>query len=848
VKPRREAKIAARLSLFLMALVLGVFVTILLSGKYLLKYAEVMQDSLALRLLTAARFAASLMDEAALNELREPADMKTELYRQKREELIRFAEREKVTFVYFMRVVNGKLQYIIDNDQDPKTQVTLGMATDPDGYVMNAFAGKAVSTHMGSYAGIWDGLMSAYAPVFGAQGQVVAVAGVDIENSAITAATRRNAFFNRLFALEVSAILVVGAVLLVISYRNAKEYLRVSRAKSQFLSNVSHQMRTPMNVILGMSELAYREYGKPKGLEYIEDIKQAGSNLLSLINDVLDFSEMEAGRMEIANTRYHAASLLFDVTTVLRVQTGCKRIELFTNLDESIPSVMIGDEARVRQVLLNLLSNAVKYTERGFIRFTARSEPRPGSSVLLTFTVEDSGIGIRAEDTEKLFDKFSRLEVERNAHILGMGLGLPIARKLCSAMGGDVTVKSEYGVGSVFTATLVQEVADAAPMGWGLNAKASTESEPSRARFTAPGFRVLAVDDIFTNLAVVGGLLAPYKMDVHVCESGAEAVELARKKRFDLIFMDHMMPGMDGIETTKAIRALGEGFARLPIVALTANAVPGIRKMFLENGFDDFLPKPIETSKLREQLEKWIPEERRAPAEKESDLTYKVGRVKGRIVITLGLREKEDEKSEGGPLEIEGVDAVKGLALCGGSPAAYRKVLELYQRDAEAKMKYLSASYAESDLKNFTIHVHGLKSSSANVGAAGLSKMAESLEEAGKAGDMASIREHADAFRQALSDVCARVRAALPAEHQKKSENFSEYPELISRLKTLEEALEARDVGMADGVLAELSKASLGSETEDALSEISDLVLTAEFEKAIENLGTLLKGTHPGTQ
>ena len=476
------------------------------------------------------------------------------------------------------------------------------------------------------------------------------------------------------------------------------------------------------------------------------------------------------------------------------------------------------------------------------MRFTARSEPRPGSSVLLTFTVEDSGIGIRAEDMEKLFDKFSRLEVERNAHILGMGLGLPIARRLCNAMGGDVTVKSEYGVGSVFTATLVQEVADAAPMGWGLNARASAKSEPSRARFTAPGFRVLAVDDISTNLAIVGGLLAPYKMDVRVCESGAEAVELARKKQFDLIFMDHMMPGMDGIETTKAIRALGESFAKLPIVALTANAVPGMREMFLENGFDDFLPKPIETSKLREQLEKWIPEERRTPVEKESDLAYKVERVKGRIVVTLGLREKEDGKSGGGPLEIEGVDAVKGLALCGGSPAAYRKVLELYQRDAEAKMKYLSASYAESDLKNFTIHVHGLKSSSANVGAAGLSKMAEFLEEAGKAGDMASIRERADAFQQALSDVCARVRAALPAENQKKNRNFSEPSELVPRLKTLKEALEAQDMGMVDGVLAELSKASLSPETEDVLSEISDLVLTAEFEKAIENLRTLPRG------
>ncbi|MDR2527605.1 MAG: response regulator [Synergistaceae bacterium] len=823
------------LPLFLSALsfvlICGVFATIFLSGKYLLEYAEVMQDSLSLRLLTTARFAAGLMDEDTLNELREPADMEKELYRQKREELMRFAEKEKITYVYFMRIVGEELRYIIDNDQDPKTQVTLGMTTAPDGYVMNAFAGRAVSTHMGNYAGIWEGLMSAYAPVFDARGQVVAVAGVDIKDSAITAATRQNTTLNRIFSFEISAIIVVGVTLLALSYRNAKAYLRALQIKNRFLSQMSHQMRTPMNVIIGMSELAQREYGKPKGLEHIGYVKQAGSNLLSLINDILDFSEIEAGRMEIQNARYRTASLLIDVMLTLRAQIGEKEITFLSDLDKSIPSVMIGDETRVRQILLNLLSNAVKYTKKGFVKFTARSDLRPDASVFLTFTVEDSGIGVRTEDLDKLFDKFSRLDAERNTHILGTGLGLPIARKLCNAMGGDITVRSEYGVGSTFTATIAQEIADAAPMG-----PLSDETpELYDLRFTAPGFRVLAVDDIPTNLAVIEGLLAPYKMDLRTCESGAEAVELARKGRFDLVFMDHMMPGMDGIEAVRAIRAMGDD--QPLIVALTANAVPGMREVFLENGFDDFLSKPIEISKLRELLEKWVPTERRAPVKKKSDLMYKVGKVNGKITITLESKEREKSGTGEAP-EIEGIDAAKGLALCGGSPTAYRKVLELYHRDAEARMECLSLSYAESDLKNFTIHAHGMKSSSANIGAARLSAMAASLEEAGKGGDMGYIRASVGAFQKALSEMSGRIRAALSKENKKRREAVGPVA-LASRLKALKEALEARDVGTVDNLLTQLSEMSLEPQTADVLTEISDLVLSAEFEKAAEKLTRL---------
>ncbi|MDR2528714.1 MAG: response regulator [Synergistaceae bacterium] len=621
-----------------------------------------------------------------------------------------------------------------------------------------------------------------------------------------------------------------------------------SRSKSSFLARMSHEIRTPMNAIIGMSELAWREYGEPKGLEYIKDIRRAGDHLLSIINDILDFSKIESDRLELVNARYEMASLLNDVFAILRPRLNEKVLSFTYDVDTFMPAFMTGDVSRVRQVLLNLLSNAVKYTEKGFVKFTARCSKnnKNGGGALLTFTVEDSGIGIRPEDLGKLFGRFSRVDSKRNINIEGTGLGLSIAQSLCRAMGGDITVKSEYGKGSVFTATMAQQVADLRPMA-SLTHKNASWAEAGKPRFSAPGFRLLVVDDNATNLKVTEGLLAPYEMEVETRQSGEESLERVKEKDFELVMMDHMMPGMDGIEAAKAIRALGGRCTKLPIVALTANAMSGMREMFLENGFDDFLPKPIEISKLHELLEKWIPKERRAPIKKKDDLTCKVEKADGRSAAVPEPRKGGD----GPPIEAEGLDAARGLTQCGGSPDAYREVLSLYRRDAEEKMKYLSFSYAESELKTFTVHVHGLKTSSANIGASDLSKMAAALEAAGKDGDMEYIRARVDSFRQALSEMCVRVQAALPAETHEPPEKSGEQSgerqeepvslESLERLETLQEALEARDVGTVDKILSELSKAPLTPRTVKLLSEISDLVLTAEFEKAMEKLMPLLR-------
>ncbi|MDR1686893.1 MAG: transporter substrate-binding domain-containing protein [Desulfovibrio sp.] len=393
---------------------------------------------------------------------------------------------------------------------------------------------------------------------------------------------------------------------------------RAVKTKSEFLARTSHEIRTPMNAVIGLSELAQREYGTPEALEYIRGIRNAGANLLAVINDILDFSQIDSGKLPIHPGRYETASLLNDVLAVIRVRTAETPLELLTNISPDIPAFMIGDAGRIRQILLNLLSNAVKYTNEGFIKFSAYGTPLTENTIRLTFVVEDSGIGIRQEDIPKLFGEFVRIEDPRHSGIEGTGLGLAIARSLCLAMGGDVTARSAYGKGSAFTAELVQTMEDPTPMGGPADITTAAHAEAPRISFTAPEADVLIVDDLPGNLLVAEGLLAPYRMRLFSCLSGREAVELVQARPFDLVLMDHMMPEMDGVEATRAFRAMDDERCRnMPVVALTANAVSGMKEMFLANGFNDFLSKPVDVRKLDAVLRQWIPARKRRPAPSE---------------------------------------------------------------------------------------------------------------------------------------------------------------------------------------------------------------------------------------
>jgi CheY-like chemotaxis protein/anti-sigma regulatory factor (Ser/Thr protein kinase) len=585
---------------------------------------------------------------------------------------------------------------------------------------------------------------------------------------------------------------------------------------------MSHEIRTPMNAIIGLSELARREYGKPKALEYIAGIKSAGASLLAIINDILDFSKIESGRVDITPSPYEMGSLLNDVLTIIKVRMRETSLELISEAAPDIPGVMIGDATRVKQILLNLLNNAVKYTHKGFVKFAVSWERMGEDEIRLIFTVEDSGIGIKQEDMQKLFGEFTRFDEKRNINIEGTGLGLSIARSLSRAMGGDITVESEYGKGSLFTAVLTQIVADWQPMGNAADIT-TTRSETQSVTFIAPEAEVLLVDDFPSNLLVAEGLLIPYRMRLTTCLNGQEAVELVRQRPFDLVLMDHMMPVMDGVEATRAIRDMDEERCRtIPIVALTANAVAGMREMFLENGFNDYLSKPIDVRQLDIVLKEWIPagKRRRAPKEDESNW--------------------EDAASLETLLPvIEGLDAAAGVTRVGGSPARYLDLLGTFCRDVEARSALLENEPDEAALPSFTTQVHALKSALANIGAANLSRAAARLEQAGRESKLSAIREELAPFRERLGVLKAQIGEFLASSRSKDEKPAG--AEVMEVLARLGKALEAKNFDEIDLALEQAQSRLPAGAMREAVCEIADFILTAEFEKAADALNALFE-------
>jgi signal transduction histidine kinase/CheY-like chemotaxis protein len=376
--------------------------------------------------------------------------------------------------------------------------------------------------------------------------------------------------------------------------------------KSNFLAKMSHEIRTPMNAVIGMGELISRENISDTAREYIVKLRRAAKGLLAIINDILDFSKIESGKLDLVNAPFRSSEMLSDVMSIIDIRAEQKSLQFCKDIAPDIPDVLSGDESRVRQILINLLTNAVKYTPEGSVTLSINSKAIDDQKIRLSVSVSDTGIGIEPQNISKLFGTFNQFDSKRNAGIEGTGLGLAISKNLCNAMGGDIVVESVYGEGSTFTATMILEKYDIEA---DLLPAAETESD-SDVFFTAPDAKVLIVDDLEINVEIAAELLTIAEIEADTALSGREALEKCKLVKYDLILMDHMMPEMDGIETAAAIRALeGDLYKDVPVIALTANAVSGVREMFIQNGMNDFVSKPIEIKDLLTALKKWLPAE-----------------------------------------------------------------------------------------------------------------------------------------------------------------------------------------------------------------------------------------------
>ena len=519
-----------------------------------------------------------------------------------------------------------------------------------------------------------------------------------------------------------------------------------NKHKTSFLANVSHEIRTPMNAIIGMTDLLFYEPLNKRQMGFVNDIKVSAHSLLSIINDILDMSKIEAGKLELNPINYDFQSLLDNVHSMFTYVTKKKGIEFKYETEGNMPRYLYGDDIRLKQVLTNICGNAVKYTERGYVKFkvTAMDDK-------LTFEIKDSGIGMRKEDLPKLFNSFQRIETEQNRTIVGTGLGLSISKTFVEMMGGTIMVDSEYEQGSVFIIII--------PIVLGKKEDVkSSKGLLDGHTLVAPDAKVLVVDDNEFNIRVAEGLLGLFKINAQTASSGKEAIDLVQKNEYDLVFMDHMMPEMDGVEATGIIRNLGGKFKDMPIIALTANAVQGAKEMFLSNGFDGFISKPIDIQEMYGILKEWLP-------------TEKIDIKNEKIIQEEHAKETESEFiSE--LYKIDEIDVEIGLKRVSGMENMYRETLELFNKKLVTECLGMYDKLNYGDISGFAISVHAMKSALSTIGAMSMSETALRLETAAKGNDFEFCVQRFPVFRNKLlklnNDLTAVLQEHTETDNKKK--------------------------------------------------------------------------------
>ncbi|MBQ7954504.1 MAG: response regulator [Lachnospiraceae bacterium] len=668
---------------------------------------------------------------------------------------------------------------------------------------------------------------------------VVEISKVYINNGQVSG----NGLCLGLIFLLVMAAIKTGQDLLKVD-RERQRILLDNETKAGFLAKMSHEIRTPINTMIGMNEMIARESKDPAIELYVANAQEAGKTLLALVNDVLDFSRMESGHLNLTETVYQLASLINDEVHMVQARAEKKQLEVVVNVDKKLPSYLYGDEVRIKQIISNLLSNAVKYTEEGTITFSVGCMNNDDGEFFLKIAVADTGVGIQEKDMERLFDSFARLDEKKSKNAGGTGLGLNIIKQLLTEMQGDIKVRSVYGKGSLFTVVVPQKVIDAKPIGMLQDSfeEETAQIKKYRASFIAPQAKVLAVDDNEMNLEVVKGFLKRTQMQLDTAISGEKCLKLCKENAYHVILMDHMMPEPDGIQTLQLLRQQEGGCnVDTPVIVLTANAVAGSREEYLSDGFAEYLSKPISPERLEEVLKRFLSPELIIPQEEhKQEEPLKVEKPKAKEVTSPEPKE-------------ELISCKLGISYCGGDEEMYWDMLDTYHKQGRIYAEKLPQYFAQKDWKNYSITAHAMKSTSLSIGARRFSDIAKEHEMAGKEERASWIEGQWEGFYKLFLDVLATAeemlkenageeKEVLEAEEVSKEDYAKECELLLEYLRNYEMNASVEQTDKLEG----LTTAGMNAEEKtEVIKGIKEAIDEFDYTKAEELLEEWMKGVLP---